>query len=443
MKKLLTPINIFLFVILCIPLYLIKVSVFGLPTNILELLALCATVLVFLQNKQALATKLRSAPTLFLFSSTLVILGVSSSMLFNDNQIAGLGILKGWFIIPMFFSFAVYTILKSDTDIKKIFASIYFSAAVVAAVAIFYKLFGITTYDNRLSAFYLSPNQLAMYLAPGIFFGLYFLLTAILQKDYFKKIFLHTTLLTMILISLYYTYSYAAWLAVLFSLAITLFVQLCHSRGGGNPDSTQIFTILSSKKLAETNTDLIRNNKFLGIKAIFIAVLFLLTCLPILFFSQINTEKFSTLTSLSQHSSLVSRITIWKVSTQLIKDNFIIGIGPGNFQPSYLAMQKYYPPYLEWAVPQPHNIFLAFWLQAGLIGFVGFLVLLFFIFKTLWKLLKNKKSAALAAPLFGFFVYTILHGLFDTTYWKNDLAFLFWICIFLIVLLRNYFLKII
>ncbi|MDD5464141.1 MAG: O-antigen ligase family protein [Candidatus Moranbacteria bacterium] len=437
MKKLITLPNFFLLVIFCIPFYLIKISLFDVPTNVLELFAMITIILTITQYKKQLVEELFKLPKMLIFSCVLIILGILISIFFNNNPFTGIGILKGWFIVPMFFSFTIYTTLKSDTDVKKVFASIYFSAAAVAMIAIFYKFFGITTYDNRLSAFYLSPNQLAMYLAPGIFFGLYFLLSAVLQKNTHKKILLHTALLMTIITSLYYTYSYAAWIALLFSLAITLFVQLCHSRGGGNPGSTQIFTTLSSKKLVETIPDQVRNDKFLAIKAIFITVLFLLICLPILFFSQINTEKFSALSNLSQRSSIASRATIWKVSVRLLKDNAIVGIGPGNFQPSYLAMQKYYPPYLEWAVPQPHNIFMAFWLQAGLLGFIGFLILLSFIFTTLWQQLKNKKNTALAAPLFGFFIYSTLHGLVDTTYWKNDLAFLFWICIFLLISIKN------
>ncbi|KKQ00232.1 MAG: hypothetical protein US09_C0017G0019 [Candidatus Moranbacteria bacterium GW2011_GWD1_36_198] len=273
MKKILTLINFSLLLIFCIPAYLIRVRIFNFPTNIFEILAILVIILIFLKNKKLFLKKILELPKILVFSCLLVIFGILISIFFNNNPFTGIGILKGWFIVPMFFSFAIYTTLKSDIDIKKVFASIYFSAAAVAVTAIFYKLFGIITYDNRLSAFYLSPNQLAMYLAPGIFFGLYFLLSAISQKNNHKKILLHTALLIIIIISLYYTYSYAAWIATLFSLAITLFVQLCHSRGGGNPGSTQIFTTLSSKKLTETNTDWIpdqvRNDKFLGIKALF------------------------------------------------------------------------------------------------------------------------------------------------------------------------------
>jgi len=401
MKKLLTLNNFFLLVIFCMPLYLIKINVFNIPTNILELLALSSIILVVVNDKKLFLKKILELPMIFIFSCFLIVFGLLLSIFFNNNHLVGLGILKGWFILPILFSFMLYLKLDLTLNIEKIYKSIFYSTTAVSIIAIFYKLFEITTYDSRLSAFYLSPNHLAMYITPGVFFGLYFMLISILQKHSFKKIFLHAMLLIILLISLYYTYSYAAWLALLGSLII---VSL---------------TVKPFKKI------------------ILAIILFIFICGLLLFVSQKNSPKMISLLDLSSRSSLTSRETIWKVSIQLIKNNPFIGIGPGNFQSSYLAMQKYYPPYLEWAIPQPHNVFLAFWLQAGLLGLIGFLLLLYFIFTTLWQLLRNKKSAALAAPLFGFFLYTILHGLIDTPFWKNDLAFLFWICIFLTTYLNK------
>ncbi|KKP97331.1 MAG: hypothetical protein US25_C0019G0010 [Candidatus Moranbacteria bacterium GW2011_GWE1_36_7] len=383
------------------PLYLIKINVFNIPTNILELLALSSIILVVVNDKKLFLKKILELPMIFIFSCFLIVFGLLLSIFFNNNHLVGLGILKGWFILPILFSFMLYLKLDLTLNIEKIYKSIFYSTTAVSIIAIFYKLFEITTYDSRLSAFYLSPNHLAMYITPGVFFGLYFMLISILQKHSFKKIFLHAMLLIILLISLYYTYSYAAWLALLGSLII---VSL---------------TVKPFKKI------------------ILAIILFIFICGLLLFVSQKNSPKMISLLDLSSRSSLTSRETIWKVSIQLIKNNPFIGIGPGNFQSSYLAMQKYYPPYLEWAIPQPHNVFLAFWLQAGLLGLIGFLLLLYFIFTTLWQLLRNKKSAALAAPLFGFFLYTILHGLIDTPFWKNDLAFLFWICIFLTTYLNK------
>ena len=204
----------------------------------------------------------------------------------------------------------------------------------------------------------------------------------------------------LILLALCFTYSYGAWLAVFFAL---------------------FFTIITA----------VHQKKFL-----FIGLFFVIAVTILVF--QFNTSKFSNLINFSQRSSFASRIMIWDSSILMIKQNPILGIGPGNFQSVYLSLQKYFPPYLEWAVPEPHNVFLAFWLQAGFLGLIGFLLLLFFVFKKLFGIIKNKKDPFLAAPLLGFFIYTVLHGLIDTTYWKNDFSFLFWICIFLTIFLQKY-----
>lgn len=390
MEKTISLNNFLLLIILCAPLYLIKVSVFGLPSNVFELLMLLGTLLTIFQQKNIFFKKMLAIPKTLFFSLVLIFFGLLLSTFSNDNLPVAFGIIKGWFIVPALFSFALYAKFDSTEDLTKIFKAVYSSTILVGIVALCYKVFGITTYDDRLSAFYLSPNHLAMYLAPGFFLGLYFLLKSF-QKKLFRQTLLHLFLLALIVVPLYFTYSYGAWLAISISL-------------------------LSLSLL------LISDKKWL---TILFALLFV--GLFLLFVSQKDSSKFNT--SLSSRSSLASRLTIWQVAIQLVHDKPIVGIGPGNFQTAYLSLQKNYPPYLEWAVPQPHNIFLAFWLQTGLFGLVGFLTLLIFVFKTLWQIIKNKKNAALAAPLLGFFLYTALHGFIDTTYWKNDLAFLFWICV--------------
>ena len=393
MKKLSYTQIIFLLTILCAPLYLIKINIFNLPSNVFEVLMIASIVSSFFEKRKIIIENLADLPKLSLTSVFLIFIGITLSIIFNNNALIGLGILKGWFILPILFSFFLLTQINTLQYLNKIFASIYFSSVLVASIAIAYKLFNIITYDNRLTAFYLSPNYLAMYLANGVFFGVYFLSNAYNENKFSKKTLYYLLTLSLILLPIYYTYSYGSWIAIFLSLLITLLIT--------KPKKKYLFFLI------------------------------LIILLGFLFILQFNSEKFYSLAHFSDRSSLASRQTIWQVSTDLIKQKPFLGIGPGNFQESYLSMQKNYPPYLEWAVPEPHNVFLAFWLQTGLVGFAGFLMILFFIFKTLFLFIKNKKDAAFATPLLGFFIYTILHGLIDTTYWKNDLAFLFWICTFL------------
>lgn len=425
MKKLLTSQNLSLLTIFSMPLYLIRMNIFGLPSNIFEIFVILTVVPLFLKERKKVFGKFFGLPKLLLISTALILAGVLLSILFNDNYRAGFGIFKSWFLLPILFSFLLYTVLNSKADIEKVFLSIYLSAAAVGFISIVYKTIGIVTYDGRLEAFYSSPNYLAIYLSLGVFFGFYFLAKSFFEKAYSKKFFAHLFLILLVLFALYFTYSYGAWLAIFVALFFT------------------IFAIIPQKK-------------------ILLAGLFFIIAIAIFIF-QLNTPKFSSLINFSERSSFASRMMIWDASFLMIKQNSVWGIGPGNFQDSYLALQKYFPPYLEWAVPQPHNVFLAFWLQAGLMGLIGFFLLLFLIFKTFFEIInqfdvsarseieqstgdsfhsfsltiKNKKGALLVAPLLGFFLYTVLHGLVDTTYWKNDFAFLFWISVFLLIYIHK------
>lgn len=405
MKKLLTIENYFCLTIFCIPLYLLRFNLFGLPINAFEMLCFFAIIGILVKNKKVFTIKIFGIPKFFLLACELIFFGLILSAIFNGNYPAGLGILKSWFLIPLLFSFTLYSILNSTKFLENIYKSLFYSSGLIGIISLSYKIIGFVTFDNRLRSFYLSPNYLAMYLAPGLFFGLYFLQKSFLKNELSKNFFLNFLLLLFILFPLYFTYSYGAWIAIFGSFFI--------------------ITLLTSKN----------KTYFYG------AILFSVICLASLFFSQAGTQKFSDFASLSSRSSLSSRAMIWNSSLLMIEKNPIFGIGPGNFQVAYLEYQKYFPPYLEWAVPQPHNLFLAFWLQTGMIGFAGFLILLFYLFKILCKLLRNEKSAALAAPLFGFFLYTCLHGLIDTPFWKNDLAFLFWLCTLLTIFLKKSFLK--
>ena len=122
----------------------------------------------------------------------------------------------------------------------------------------------------------------------------------------------------------------------------------------------------------------------------------------------------------------------------MLEKNPFFGIGAGNFQKNYLALQPYFPPYLEWAVPHPQNLFLSFWLESGLLGLISFVGILYFSMQPLLKKESVKKNTPSAKLLVAFFIYIIIVGLFDTPYWKNDLSAIFWIFIILSLLNKSF-----
>ena len=129
--------------------------------------------------------------------------------------------------------------------------------------------------------------------------------------------------------------------------------------------------------------------------------------------------------TINQRSSVASRVMIWRSAQKMLENDWAMGIGPSNFQEKYLDNQKYFSPYLEWAVPHPHSLYLAFWLSAGLLGFLTFLLMLGWWLKDFWK--NKKRETLLGLVSLSIILYFLLHGLADTTYFKNDLAVIFWL----------------
>jgi O-antigen ligase len=380
-KELINLENFVGIILVLLPLYLGKIVFFGMPLNFLEIM-ISGAFLWWLSEKRFISLEwknfLKSNKTFFILIS-IVFLSFLLSTFFNGNLKVGFGIIKGWFIFPLIIALITTDLFRN----KKIKAwkFFYVGAVGVSALALLGFFLGQVTYDGRSQGIFNSPNYLAMYLAPAIIIGT--ILFAENRKKYFFS-------LVIISLATYLTYSFAAWSA----LAVILM---------------GLFLLIK---------------KVEGNKKIFIGFLVLI---GLVFLLQIKTNKLNALLSLDARSSLNSRSMIWESAGKLVLDNPVWGIGPGNFQEKYLEYQKYFSPYLEWAVPHPHNLYLAFYLYSGIIGLAVFLWLMF-----LWirRIILQRKDAIFLISL-GIIIYFLLHGMLDTTYFKNDLAVIFWLAFFL------------
>jgi len=363
-------------IVFSLPLYLVRFEIMWVPVTILELMIYVLFIVwlfYLIKNK-----KIRSLQkSNFYFPVLLIFLGATISTIFSENIQISAGIWKAWFVAPMLFFIVTINSIKTKKQIRNIIAFLALSGFIVALIALFYWLNKDLTYDFRLQAFYNSPNYLAMFLSPILILSFY--LYSLIEKKIFKILIIINILLLLFII--YLTYSYGAWLGLIGSAFFALI--------------------------------------FLKLKLRYI---FLFSLILVLLFSlQVSTYKFQGFIDFS-YPSLESRLVIWQSSWEITKDHFLVGIGPGMFQEYYLDKQVDFKPYLEWAVPQPHNLFLAFWLQTGLIGLIGLIWLIIVLFK-------NYKPKILNSILLCAIIYILIHGLIDTTYWKNDLAVFFFILI--------------
>jgi putative inorganic carbon (HCO3(-)) transporter len=142
--------------------------------------------------------------------------------------------------------------------------------------------------------------------------------------------------------------------------------------------------------------------------------------------------RVKTIFSIWGHTSNVTRFTIWKSSLQMFKDNWLIGIGPGNdtFRRVYAFYMR--PRFNSLA---SYNIFLQVAIENGILGLIVFLAMLYVLFsRGIKRILEEETSTAIliigaisacVAPLF--------HGLVDTIWYRPQPQVLFWLSASLII----------
>ena len=473
---------------LILPFYLIKIYLplparvyrhTPLPTNLLEILLI---IFLVINYRLIIKTENRLLKSnigyLILFSVTsLAIISLFSSFV-GVNLLPALGAAKSWFIVPIFFFLALNSLfdykpinnnhqfinkqykfitLRSTYQIYYLISFI-FGGLFLSLTSLFFVWNKLYTYDNRLSGLFLSPNQLAMSLVPSFLaLSIYFLykseISDTLQNFYsrfiqslpptfhflnmshniFNKLIsiLFASFFLIEIVILYLTFSYGTWLGI---FGAFIFFSIVHR--------IQHSHLLKCYTKPYTNTVITRprpgdpeetNNlpTLLGssLKP-FSVILIIAFASFLLFFSQFSNPKLQHILNDDYYSSLHSRLMIWQSALKITTDYPIFGIGPSNFQQVYLAYaSRFSEPYIEWAVPQPHNIFLAFSTQLGLFGLSDFILILCIIGYLFHNQTARqaKNSSPFQILAFSYFIYFIIHGLIDTPYFKNDLSLIFWI----------------
>ena len=378
-----------------LPVYLIRFHMGNFPTTLLEMeiyLLSVASLSNIFQLLKYLVIKLFSKQTIFssqflMVGAFLIFLGSLLGTIFSKNIWNSAGIFKGYLLDPFLVFLLVLTTLKAGNfrKVEVLLSAMICSGIAVSVVAIGYLLSGRLGYDGRLSAFWLNANMLAMYISPAavLLFG-----------------------------------RLGNWISFFPLGAILAALTATRSLGAfGGLLSAFLLLGLAGK---------LSHKRFLPFfrKIVFLLVLFGVLAPFIVVRIPQAAGVFG--------PSFDSRLQIWRSSERMLSLHPFLGVGPGNFQKTYLEFQKYFPPYREWAVPQPHNIFLAFWLNFGILGFLGFFGILIYIFLPKDRVERKTAFLVQAAVL-----AILVQGIIDTPYFRNDLAVAFWVFLAILFSLRN------
>jgi O-antigen ligase len=358
--------NLIYIILLCLPTYLIRFTVFNIPLTVLEILIL------FLFLLFCIKTKLRFSWGSYRYIILSFIIISIIACIASADQMRALGLWKAYIIEPILF-FLVFI------NIKPVFHKVLFS---LGLSAIFISLIGIIQYSTgygipvpwniagsefRITSVFEYPNAVGLYLAPimALFLGN---LTKIKYKTYFSLI-----VLLLSLSAILWSQTQGAWLAVIVSFIFLGF--------------------------------------FTKYKKIFIASLIIGV---IILFAIPGFRE----TIMFKDTSGDVRLALWQGTANLLTHRPFFGAGLGSFPEIY---EQYKMAKHTELLLYAHNIFLDFWTQFGILGLLWLIWVLLKFFINNFKNLSPTTVTIMAAM-----VAIIIYGLVDVPYFKNDLSVLFW-----------------
>lgn len=416
-----------LLIIAALPAYLIRFQVLGIPFTLLEGMILTSFAVWVIKGGASLKTIFkketrRAYPYRYEIIGVLILSWIAIITAGISNE--ALGIFKAYFFEPILLFILIINRLREKEGQRKIILALAASALSVSLFAIYQQFTG-QFIDNpfwaaketrRAVSFFGYPNAIGLFLAPltMIFIGRLFS-----KPERWEKMFLTVTIACSLL-SIFFAKSEGALIGIM--------------------AAAFVLALLANKKLR--------------IAAISLAVSGLIV---IASNSALRTYTISKAT-LSDLSGQIRQQQWIETKKMFAAGNFWMGAGLSGYQKAVapyhqegIFLKNGDPNWLEkirtsaefrkqmWQPTEiymyPHNIFLNFWTELGLLG-----ALLFsWIFaKFLWQssVIYKREKDYIALGLMVAMIAIIVHGLVDVPYFKNDLSVLFWVMIAMLGALR-------
>jgi O-antigen ligase len=378
------------FLAFALPAYLVRFSFGPFPSSALEIMILICVVRwgVLLWQSESWRDRLGALTQTALFWP-----GVSLSMAalvacaFSPDLLSGLGIWRAYFVQPFLIYLIVVDVIRSQEEQSRLLAALGVSVFVLTVLAIVQYFTGSwlpTVADTRRATGpFTSPNALGLYVVPIalLHLGLLFDRLRPLTARYFSG-------------------------AVVAAAALS--TMLAVSRGAMAAFAVGAVFILY--------------RRWSKVKTFAVALL----CGALLLALPATRQEIVDLVGF-QAASGQSRLALYKGSVELLKQHPFAGTGLAGFGAAFESVRP--AEYTEKLI-YPHNIFLNFWTETGLLGLV---VVLWIIVVVVARLSFARDSDPVWRDAFtAAFLAILAHGLIDVPYFKNDLAVLTWMMLALL-----------
>jgi putative inorganic carbon (hco3(-)) transporter len=332
--------------------------------------------------------------------------------------------LKGFAKTVIFFlAYLVFLVnLNSLKNIRLLIWTIVISAGIVAAYGDYQFYIKVEPYQGalwddptttnykltRVYSFLKNPNLLAGYLIPTISLTAAFVY---LNRGW-RRILVAVSLIMQIC-CIYFTYSRQGWLGLLF-----------------------VFFVIFAGSLIIYSEPIFKS-KLGKWSLIGVIVLGILGIAALLIRSPATMERIMTLTTVRGNSSNSFRMNVWISSFNILKDNLIIGIGPGN-----TIFEKIYPLYMfsGFKALSAYNIFLETAIETGITGLIIFIFMLFVhSCRCIWGIIANidYSSRLILIGCFAGLTGLMTQGMFDTVWYRPQVNILVWFILALITVVSR------
>jgi len=387
--------------LILLPAYGLRFNIFGLPTTALEIYFLLFVAASLIWSRTTLFQGLRTAfqqttVRQISFALFLILIAALISIFVAPNHLKALGIFKAYYLEPMIFWLMIVASYQKRSPLELCYA-LLIPATLISVFALiqrlgFWPIPAIWANEMRVTSLYSYPNAVGLFLAPIIAMVGVMLLqkTRTLDPDLrrgdnqlkvvipakagIQSILILVFVLLISSLSIFFSKTEAAWLTLIVTAFIFGFTHEAWRR-----------------KTAAT------------------LVVFLFALALIQPLGGVVIEKLF----LQDFSGAVRRTT-WVETSHLLRNLWLTGAGLSGYQ---TMMAPYHLQKDIEIFMYPHNIFLNFWVELGLLGLIAFLWLVKQIYKISHSITNESKWLALA-PL----LVMLIHGPFDVPFFKNDLA---------------------
>jgi O-antigen ligase len=357
-----------------LPLYVVRWHYGPLPTTLLETLILVTVALYAVARwRDGMRRPVSTAYDIPII--VLLVAGAVSVLVASDHR-AALGLYRAYFIEPVALYYVAADLLNREGHMQRVLLALAVGSSAFALINLEVFTRAVLAHDVHVgvapNALYGNANYVAMYLEPPVALaaGLLFL-----GRNWRWKL------------------AGAVWLAIVGSALMVMFSK-------GSYLALAVLAVVALVTVPRWRLPVLA-----GVAAAVIA----LTQIPLL------QARLATVPS-----AVNGREEVFGAALGMIRDHPVLGLGLGGYTFLFRGVQP---------EAHPHDLWLTFWIELGVLGLIAFTVILFGLLWRGWR--AWPKAEGFSRPLLwgvlGALVLWTVHGLVDSPYWKNDMSAEFWI----------------